>query len=514
MTKYDYKTYRLKITVLTPLHIGNGQEMLRGYDFAEKHGEIWRFDEDVLLETQNIDDPKIVEQLAKAKPADLITDEREYKDGSPLFRYHIPGQALSQDGRVREFIKNVYDQPYLPGSSLKGELRTAIGWWEWENKRLRPDLQKVSPLTQKNKKYAASRYERDIFGGKPDRDMPGSDPNYDLMRALHVSDSQPIDPKKMQLINAAVYRNWSSERVDKISSLETLPSGLVLDGVTIKIDMRLFGSTEESEQWKKLNFGDPKRLTEWVKICQQYARQRMETEIAYYINQANSSPKISNAINLYRRWQSLQAAENESAFLLQLGWGTGWDGKTFDGRLREDDNFMLEIISGFRLGAHHSNDYQSGDEFPMSRRLPYKDQRAPLGYPLGWVLVNVAEEGADFMETDWQKRILETVTTSETPARVAPSPKPAPKPQPKPLIVEFTGIPNIGDRFKGEVFNQEDRALDLFIPGLDDTVAYAHISAENNDTSKRYKEGDIVVCEVIGKKQVGRVWQVECRRIS
>lgn len=411
----DYTTYRLKVTVITPLHIGNGREMLRGYDFAEEHGYIWRFNENALLEAQNIDDPKVAEQLARTKPADLITDDREYRDGNPLFRYHIPGQALSQDGRVREFIKNVYDQPYLPGSSLKGALRTAIGWWEWETKHLYPDLNKVSSpprfeadRRKFDKKKAANRYEQDLFYPSA---PSGKGPNYDLMRALQVSDSQPIDPERMQLINAAVYRNWNMERVDKISSLEVLPGGLLLEGAALKIDTRLFGSTPQSEQWKKLNFGDPKRLTEWVKICQEYARQRIETEIEYYTNQAKNSPKISNALSLYRRWQSLQAAENESAFLLQLGWGTGWDGKTFDGQLREDDKFMLDIIKGFNLGAYHSKDYQSGDEFPMSRRLPYKDQCAPLGYPLGWVLVNVAEEGADFMETDWQKQILETLLT-------------------------------------------------------------------------------------------------------
>ncbi|MBI4759592.1 MAG: type III-A CRISPR-associated RAMP protein Csm5 [Chloroflexota bacterium] len=510
----DYKTYRLKITVLTPLHIGNGREMLRDYDFAERHGEIWRFDENALLETQNIDDPKVVEQLAP-KPADLVTDDREYRDGSPLFRYHIPGKAISTDGRVREFIKDVYDRPYLPGSSLKGALRTAIGWWEWEQKGLQPELDKVSipPRHQGEKhkfdrKKAANRYEQDIFFPSA---PSGKGPNYDLMRALHVSDSQPVEPRKMQIVNVVVYRNWSVERADKISSIETLPAGLALDGITFKIDTRLFGVGEQAAQWQKLNFGAPKRLMEWVKICQRYARQRIETEIEYYTRQAKNSSKISNALNLYRRWQSLQVAENDPAFLLQLGWGTGWDGKTFDSRLREDDYFMLEIIKGFNLGTHHSRDYQNGDEFPMSRRLPQKGTDAPLGYPLGWVLVNVAEGDADFVETDWQKRVLETAIKTETPA---PAPKPAPKPQPKPLIATFTDVPNIGDRFKGEVFNQEGRALDLFIPGLDDTIAYAHISPENNDTSKRYKEGDIVVCEVIGKNQVGKVWKVECRRIS
>lgn len=511
MSNYDFKTYRLKITVLTPLHIGNGREMLRGYDFAEKHGELWRFNENALLETRNIDDPKIVEQLARAKPAELISDEREYKDGSPLFRYHIPGEVRADQGRVREFIKDVYDQPYLPGSSLKGALRTAIGWAEWGKKHFRPEIAKVSPLTSKNKKYAATRYERDIFGKKPDRDMPGSDPNYDLMRAMQVSDSQPVKPENMQVINVAVYRNWSVERVDRISSLETLPAGLALGGVAIKIDTRLFGIEKEAEQWSKLGFGDPKRLTAWVQVCQQYARQRIETEIEYYTKQAKSSPKISSALNLYRRWQSLQAAENEPAFLLQLGWATGWDGKTFDSRLREDDNFMLKIISGFRLGAHHSTDYRSGDEFPMSRRLPQKSQNAPMDYPLGWVLVNVAEGDADFVETDWQKRILETAAKTETsapPAAKAPV-APTPKPQPQPITMTFDDVPKVGNRFYGVVLQTGNQVM-LEIPGREDTEDYAVIDLSNLAV-KRPREGEKLLCEVVAVKQEKNYWRVECR---
>jgi CRISPR-associated protein Csm5 len=388
MTMPDYKTYRLKITVLTPLHIGNGREMLRGYDFAEKYGELWRFDENALLETQNIDDPKIVEQLSKAKPADLITDDREYKDGSALFRYHIPGEVRADQGRVREFIKNVYDQPYLPGSSLKGALRTAIGWWEWGQKQKVAQETDLFQLTGKKKKkeFVASDYELDIFGRKPN-DAPGSHPNYDLMRSLQVSDSQPLEPDALHVTNVTVFRKSGTQpKINRITSLEVLPTKLSFS-TTLKLDIVLFS------QWAKnngLNLGNASRVTNFVQICRAYTRQRIATEQEYY--RRNNFPATSLALAFYDQLARIENQLAENAFWLQLGWGTGWDGKTFDSKLKENPsaNYLKRVIELYDLGRGHT--YAPIQTFPMSRRLPLSpNDSSKLGKPLGWVLVEIAE---------------------------------------------------------------------------------------------------------------------------
>lgn len=385
---YDYKVYRLKITVLTPLHIGNGREMLRGYDFVEKDGEIWRLNENVLLEAQNIDDPEIAEQLARTKPADLITDDREYRDGSPLFRYHVPGKVLSSEGRVREFIKNVYDQPYLPGSSLKGALRTAIGWWEWgQRQKIAQEIDLFQSNGKKKKKeFVASDYELDIFGRKS-KDAPGSHPNYDLMRALQVSDSQPLDPNVLYVTNVAVFRKSGTQpKINRITSLEVLPAKLSFS-ITLKLDTVLFS------QWAKnngLNLGNASRVTNFVQICRAYTRQRIATEQEYY--RRNSFPATSLALAFYDQLARLENQLAGNVFWLQLGWGTGWDGKTFDSRLKESpsENYLKRAIELYDLGRGHT--YEPVQTFPVSRRLPLPTNGSDkLGKPLGWVLVEVED---------------------------------------------------------------------------------------------------------------------------
>lgn len=55
----DYGIYHIKISVITPLHIGNGRTLLNEYDYAIHDGHTWRINEAALLDAQNVDDPRL-----------------------------------------------------------------------------------------------------------------------------------------------------------------------------------------------------------------------------------------------------------------------------------------------------------------------------------------------------------------------------------------------------------------------------------------------------------------------
>lgn len=80
---------------------------------------------------------------------------------------------------------------------------------------------------------------------------------------------------------------------------------------------------------------------------------------------------------------------------MRLGWGTGWEGKTFGSRLQEDPQFMERIIQDFRLARGRR---QPGDPFPKSRRVAVALARAQNGQvtetaatPFGWALMEMNE---------------------------------------------------------------------------------------------------------------------------
>ena len=110
--------YTVNLTTLTPLHIGDGDELRQDFDFVVHDGRTYRLDEDAVLLAKE-------KQLAPDRqgryplPGRLL-QEADYRDAG-LFRYVLPGfpRSRKSDARMKSFIKDVRDRPYIPGSSLK-----------------------------------------------------------------------------------------------------------------------------------------------------------------------------------------------------------------------------------------------------------------------------------------------------------------------------------------------------------------------------------------------------------
>jgi len=85
-------------------------------------------------------------------------------------------------------------------------------------------------------------------------------------------------------------------------------------------------------------------------------------------------------------------------FLIELGWGTGWESKTFGSRLLENEAFMERVIVDYRLAK---GERERGDPFPKSRRVVMRFSWDAQGNvsetparPLGWALMRLAGGGA------------------------------------------------------------------------------------------------------------------------
>ena len=181
---------RIAVTVelLSLLHIGTGKELLLNYDLVTHGGRTYRVDEEALLEhalvAAEAEGATAVNQLLAGRPAAELLTEADFADPhSPLFRYVMPGRPSTKTAgaQVQEQIKDVYDRLYLPGSSLKGALRTVLAWGIYTSQRQKPDLSKL----KRSRSWAAQPLEQDLFG---------RDPNRDWLRALHVEDTQPLEP--------------------------------------------------------------------------------------------------------------------------------------------------------------------------------------------------------------------------------------------------------------------------------------------------------------------------------
>ncbi len=373
----DYKVYDLTLTTLTPLHIGTGRDLLRDYDYEVAGRKTWVINQAALLDAQNVDDPKVAAQLAITPPADLLKDE-DFKEGSRFFRYVIHGGPRSeqQGAVIQEQFKDVYDRPYLPGSSVKGALRTVIGWHAWKVLKLEPDADQLKD----NARFAATNYEHKIFG---------RDPNNDSLRALQVGDSEARDASCLFLMNVRVINPGTSKKAasDIPVELEAIRPDVTFKSA-LKLDLVLFS------EWAKrygLRLSGKDWLTDIPRIANAHAKEQIARESKWF-------KKISNAQAVTSFYETLtKSAIEGSKFLLRLGWGTGWESKTFGSRLQADADFMNYIVPHYRMKKGKA---AGGEAFPSSRRAALRSARPgqgsggeAIGAPLGWLLVEMTERG-------------------------------------------------------------------------------------------------------------------------
>lgn len=367
----DYALYRLKISLLTPLHIGNGRELMHEYDYALHKNATWRLNEAAVLEAQNVEDPRIASQLAQTPPAHLLK-ETDFVPQSPYFRYVIRGlpRSRAEGAVVREHLKDAFDRLYLPGTSLKGALRTALAWYAWGERQLRLDIGRLG----RDRRFAAQNYERDLFG---------PDPNHDLLRALIISDSQPLPVNdRLILANVRVLNRGGS--LGSPIEVEAVRADTTFEA-TLKLDLALFSDWARRH---KLTLNGEQWLRNLAQVVQAHSLERIQREKDWFA-------KIPNGTRLHQFYAQLEKSQVPAdAFLLQLGWGTGWEDKTFGTRLSRDGQFMERLIRQYSLARGKR---QPGNPFPKSRRVIMAYQRDPSGkvigeqpaLPLGWLLVEM-----------------------------------------------------------------------------------------------------------------------------
>jgi CRISPR-associated protein Csm5 len=364
------------IELLSPLHIGTGTDLLEGVDWIQRDGYVYVANQDALLEAvfdragkEGRSDASIAKAITGMTLSDLVAagylTREDFVADSPLFRYRLQGApAMNQ---ISEQIKDVYGQPYLPGSSLKGALRTVLAVGGATLRKVRFDR------LGRSKSWAAQPVERELFGRNP---------NYDLLRALQVSDSAPVSLEHLSLERVNIYptagqRTRYGRQPGLDLDVEALCQGTNFQ-MPIKIEGYLFGERAEQE----LMFGKRKnwllKLPKWARTG---AGHRIAHEIKFYQQREDGRLALGFYSRLAQTWQGL--GENEC--LLQVGWGTGWLSKTFGQLLQEDAQAFERMLKDYRMTRGGKRNL--GDPFPRSRHLVRVGEHPAI--PLGWMKVRL-----------------------------------------------------------------------------------------------------------------------------
>lgn len=361
MSLHEYLT--LQIEVLSPLHIGDGQKLLRDLDYIVQGNTTYMLDQQRFFDWAVPDENELPGVLMQGKPGDLLGS---YKASElDIFRYRMSGAPEKQE--LRSHIKDLYGQPYIPGSTLKGMLRTAFIWGIYTVRNDTPDLSRLG----KSRSWAGQAIERHVMGHNP---------NYDLFRAVQVSDSSPAGLDAMRVLGTQIYPTGQGNNQGVIVDVEAVREETTFYA-SLTTDLYGFQNEEAATllNWQKKD--------EWLRyivpFCRDFARMRLRQEIEYYRDRDD----VSAVRSFYRKLADIYQKLGENQFIAQLGWGAGWTSKTLNNLLLGDERAFARLVQQYRIRGRHSSSYTAGMEFPRSRNLVRYQGR--LVRPMGWVQVTV-----------------------------------------------------------------------------------------------------------------------------
>ena len=384
---------KYQLQVLTPVHIGTG-ETLNHIDGYSVNDRWYQIDLEKVLAHPTTDLNALTAEMGRRDFRWQRYLQQHNIDPADVCVYRLLCRQNPETVEIREAIKTGDKRPYIPGSTLKGAIRTALlaEILSESDAVYNESLGQIETLIQQGprgnprREQPARRIEALVFG---------KDPNHDLFRALQVSDTTPLDSDALEIGLAwTVTLNANDQLVQKVENrreyknfVEHIQTGKRLT-FTLKTDELLFREREK----KRLGFTDLqiKTLSEIAEVCRTETAAEIDWEQAFY--EDYDVPEIAN---FYDRLIAANNTLPEGAFFLQIGWGTGYNAHTvtslFTKDKNADENLSMDLRERFRLGESRSRhgDYDRR-EFPKTRRILYQGEN-PVA-PLGWVKLSPVED--------------------------------------------------------------------------------------------------------------------------
>lgn len=356
---------KIKIKTLTAVHVGSGEFLHNKIDFVE-HST--RGDSCIYV----IDPEKVLGLIGAECVSNWVSaiergdDIKEFirkcgcsatPDQYSLREIRNFAGGIGHDDTLKEALHNGCGVPYIPGSSIKGAIRTAVV------SAMAPNLRELSQLVcGRGSKVSAKEVENTLFG---------RDPKYDVFRFLKVGDAYFSKGCEIssRLINLNIREtkdslidNSKSQLVESITESEVSSFQLHLD-----VDRnRMAHATDKRIGSLPEEMGSLPNLFETIN---QHTCALLEDEIGLWkrINETKSGADkyVANLQELLDQAKGCKAGQE---CVLRIGHASGW--RFITGTWSESlDEFESTIVPAARSKNWNYEQY----EFPKTRRVDKED---------------------------------------------------------------------------------------------------------------------------------------------
>jgi len=286
-----YVEETINLNIKSPVHIGSGEKITQ-LEYILEGKNIIIFSLNKFL--SKLDENQLEEIIAQLE-SNIRLDQnliKKYLKDIERYRLYISDTNINE---ILKFIKTA-DKPYIPGSEIKGAIRTAIlynivkdNWEQFKDKFIK-DNKPI--LVDKNNKIS-KELEEEVFGKISE----------DVMKFFMVEDTEPVDTqnlviKKIEIINSR-----------KISEDAECYAECLKKDANLETKIKIF---QERKEFK--NFKYNKYIINWKQSCYEYAKDLIDVEKEYWKN------KNQEILKFYQNLEKENTRENP---LIRIGRFTG-----------------------------------------------------------------------------------------------------------------------------------------------------------------------------------------------
>lgn len=357
---------KIKIETLTSVHIGSGTFLQRGNDFV--CGKLDDGEEVIAI----VSLPKAMKLIGEKNISSWMAEIERGKSIETIVRQYSPNSKIEDYAEriilqwskptetLKEFIHDGMGRPYIPGSSIKGAIRTAV-------------LSSIADeIKDKEKKVSG----RSVSAKNIEAEAFGNSPNTDIFRFLQVGDATFGNDYEaaVRMVNINERENKSYWDESKAQLIEVLTPE---DSTTLDIKL----CTEQYEKSKNKVHTMPACMYDLHTLfdtINTHTLSLLNSDIDYWNERvddhnAKNVDKYIKNIKIIRDL-AIECASDRKSCIMRIGYGSGW--RFITGAWPKKLSIFERDIVG---KARPKNDkYYSQYDFPKTRRVD--DECELLGF--------------------------------------------------------------------------------------------------------------------------------------
>jgi len=334
MTKLN-SNFNIKLKVLSPVHIGSGHVLVRGVDFVQANGSIHILDKEKLyLSLSDLEQEYYLNLISKGRLNESEKWIQETVNLAGLTRKSAPYTSILDSGELRPLISDGHGHPYIPGSSIKGAIRSVLFNYLWNRDKYKEVDKDVENRLLGSFKRAITRYIQPSDAEISQTEITDialfnlQKPGFDWKSYYG---SKGIPTEKLMVCETYAVGAESNFRL-------TIADGM-MNIVKAKGDGVLHPNTKHVIR-------EDKPLQYLFKFINEYTREHLRREIAFF--EAYREAEHTDFI-IHHLYELMRKTENNPrSCVLRMSFGSGYHGITGDWMVEDhvavvDDMIWLKI---------------------------------------------------------------------------------------------------------------------------------------------------------------------------